>query len=94
MDRDDNNRGFWIHRAWQGKGIATEAAQVVTAFWFNELGKPRLRVPKAVANTASRRISESTGMRVIKTEQRAYVSGIHLTEVWEMTREEWQASTR
>ena len=31
---------------------------------------PAIRVPKAVANTASRRISEKTGMRIVATEER------------------------
>jgi [ribosomal protein S5]-alanine N-acetyltransferase len=32
-------------------------------------------------------------MRVIATEQRDYVSGRLLTEIWEMTAEEWRANT-
>ena len=43
----------------------TEASDAVTDFWFNTLKFPVLRVPKAIANTASRRISEKQGMRVI-----------------------------
>jgi RimJ/RimL family protein N-acetyltransferase len=49
-----------------------------------------LRVPKAVVNIASRRISEKTGMRVIATEERDYVSGRLLTEIWEITAGEWR----
>ena len=41
-------------------------------------------------NIASRRISEKTGMRVIATEEREYVSGRLLTEIWEITADEWR----
>ena len=42
----------------------TEACEVVTEYWFSTPKFPVLRVPKAVANMASRRISEKEGMRV------------------------------
>ena len=44
----------------------------------------------AVANVASRRISEKTGMRVIATVERDYVSGRLMAEIWEITAEEWR----
>jgi ribosomal-protein-alanine N-acetyltransferase len=69
----------------------SEAAEVVTDFWFDELGFSVLRVPKAVANTASRRISQKQGMRVIATEEGDYVGGRFPTEIWEITAEEWRA---
>ena len=91
MAHRDNNRGFWIGSPWQGRGYMTEAADAVTDFWFAELGRDVLRVPKAAANEASRRISERSGMRVVRTEMRDYVSGRRLAEVWEITRAEWLA---
>jgi [ribosomal protein S5]-alanine N-acetyltransferase len=54
---------------------------------------PVLRLPKAVPNIASRRISEKQSMRVIATEERDYVSGRFLSEIWEITAEEWRART-
>lgn len=76
---------------WQGQGLISEACEVVTDFWFDELKFPVLRAPKAVANIASRRVSEKQGMRVIRTEVREYVSGRLPSEVWEITAEEWHA---
>jgi RimJ/RimL family protein N-acetyltransferase len=69
----------------------TEAAEAVTDYWFNVLGFPVLRVPKAVVNVASRRISEKAGMRLVAVEERDYVSGRLLSEIWEITAEEWRA---
>jgi RimJ/RimL family protein N-acetyltransferase len=91
MAGGDANRGFWIGLPWQGQGLMSEASDAVTDFWFGELGREILRVPKAAANAASRRISERSGMRLVRTEIRGYVSGPHLTEIWEITREEWRA---
>ena len=69
----------------------TEACEVVTDYWFDVLNFAALRAPKAVANRASRRISEKSGMRIIGTEEREYVSGRFLTEIWEINAVEWRA---
>jgi ribosomal-protein-alanine N-acetyltransferase len=91
MKGEEINRGFWLGVPWHGQGLMSEACEAVTDYWFRTLGFPLLRVPKAAANTASRRISERQGMRLVATEERDYVSGRLLTEVWEITAEEWRA---
>jgi len=90
MDQPDNNRGFWLDPVWQGNGLMMEACIAVTDYWFDVLKRPVLRAPKAVANVRSRRLSERTGMRLIKTVEYDYVSGRLPCDVWEITREEWQ----
>ena len=92
--QENNNRGFWLGLEWQGRGLMSEASDAVTDFWFDELRFPVLRVPKAAVNGPSRRISEKSGMRVIATEEREYVSGRLLTEIWEITAAEWRARRR
>lgn len=89
MRSADENRGFWLGIPWQGQGLMSEACETVTDFWFNVLGFSVLRVPKAVPNAASRRISEKQGMRVIAEMERNYVSGQFPAELWEITAEEW-----
>ena len=91
LKSENENRGFWLGIPWQGQGLMSEACDAVTDYWFNVLKFPVLRVPKAVANAASRRISEKQGMRVIATDERDYVSGRFLSEIWEITAEEWRA---
>jgi RimJ/RimL family protein N-acetyltransferase len=86
---ENENRGFWLGLPWQGRGLMTEATEVVTDYWFNTLRFPVLRAPKAVGNVASRRISEKNGMRLVRIEERNYVSGRFPSEIWEITREEW-----
>lgn len=89
-DKEDDNRGFWIDPAWQGQGFATEASEAVTDYWFDGLGKSVLRVPKASANPASRRVSEKQGMRVVRTLELPLVSGTLPAELWEIDRETWR----
>ena len=90
MTRPDENRGFWLAPEWQGQGLMTEASEAVTAFWFEDLGQPMLRVPKAVANAGSRGISLRQRMRVVWTGESDYVSGPAETELWEITAAEWR----
>jgi len=89
MKREDSNRGPWLGLPWHGQGLMTEACEAVTDYWFDRLKFPVLRVPKAIANAASRRISEKTGMRIVALTERDYVSGRHPTELWEITAAEW-----
>jgi ribosomal-protein-alanine N-acetyltransferase len=91
MREANDNRGFWMGLPWQGQGLMSEACDVITDYWFDTLKFPVLRAPKAVANVASRRISKKQGMRVVATEEREYVSGRLLAEIWEITAEEWHA---
>jgi ribosomal-protein-alanine N-acetyltransferase len=90
MKAENNNRGFWLGLPWQRKRLMSEAVEVVTDYFFNELGFSVMRVPKAVVNTASRRISEKNGMRIVAVEARDYVAGRLLTEIWETTAYEWR----
>jgi len=93
-DNAENQRGFWLAPRWQGQGLMTEACGPVTDYWFDALGQPVLRIAKAAANTASRRISERSGMRLVATGMRNYVCGPLATETWEITRAAWQARRR
>jgi ribosomal-protein-alanine N-acetyltransferase len=91
MRSETENRGFWLAPQWQGRGLMSEACDAVTDYWFETLEFPVLCAPKAIANEASRRISEKQGMRVIASGQRDYVSGRLPSETWETTVEEWRA---
>lgn len=88
-DQPGNNRGFWLSPKWQGQGYMREACEVVNAYWFETLGRPLMQVPKAVGNEGSRKVSLHEGMRLLGTEQGHFVSGPHMKEIWELTREAW-----
>jgi ribosomal-protein-alanine N-acetyltransferase len=89
MKGQEDNRGFWLGLPWHGQGLMTEAVIAVNDFWFDVLGFKTMRAPKAVENLASRRISEKTGMRIVATEERNFVSGRFPCEIWEITADEW-----
>ncbi len=91
MKSEEENRGFWLAPEHRGRGLMTEACTWTADFYFYVLGFERMRVPKAVANRASRRISERMGMRLVRVEERDFVSGRLPSEVWEITAEEWRA---
>jgi ribosomal-protein-alanine N-acetyltransferase len=90
MKAENNNRGFWLGLPWQRKGLMSEAVEVVTDYYFNDLGFSVMRVGKAAVNLASRRISEKNGMRIVAVEERDCVGGRFLTEIWETTADEWR----
>jgi RimJ/RimL family protein N-acetyltransferase len=91
---ETKNRGFWLGLPWHGQGLMTEASNAVTDYWFDVLKMPLMRVPKAVANKASCRISEKQGMRMVGIVDRDYVCGRLPSEIWEITAEEWRAQRR
>ncbi len=84
------SRGFWLVPEEQGRGLMTEAVATTNDFWFGVLGFATLQAHRAVANEASRRIAERTGMRLIATCEADYVSGRLPTEAWEITAEQWR----
>ncbi|EJM25485.1 hypothetical protein PMI24_04320 [Pseudomonas sp. GM25] len=67
----------------------TEASEAVNRYWFETLDQPLMRVPKAAPNLGSRKLSERTGMRLIRTDEDDFVGGRFPREIWEITREEW-----
>ena len=93
-DEQDNNRGFWLVPEWQRRGYMTEACRIVTDFWFNSLNREVLRAPKASGNDASKKISLNDGMRLIQTGKKQYIEGELDSELWEITREEWNRQSR
>ena len=87
----EDNRGFWLAPLQQGKGLMSEACAWANDYWFDTLGFPVMRVAKAAANVASRRISERQGMRKVDEREKDYVSGRLPSEVWEITADEWRS---
>ena len=90
MAGEEDNRGFWLGLPWQGHGLMSEACVWVNDYWFETLGFSVMRVPKAAANLASRRISEKQGMRLVGLKEKDYVCGRLPSEIWEITAEEWR----
>jgi len=56
--------GFWTAPGARGKGVATQATQVVARWAFEDLGIERLEWMAEVGNVGSRRVAEKAGFTV------------------------------
>ncbi len=54
--------GYFLIRRYWGRGYATEAARLVIAFGFSQLGLHRITATCLAANTASERVMQKCGM--------------------------------
>ena len=66
MDPTDGEVGYWTHPAARGRGVMTEACQLVVAHAFSPtaeggLGLRRLQLAAAVDNPASRHVAQRAG---------------------------------
>jgi len=53
--------GYWLGEPYWGKGIATKAVQLITAYGFNQLGLARIHAGIFEYNPASMRVLEKNG---------------------------------
>ena len=56
------NLGYWVRSGAQGRGIATQAVRLISAFGF-EYGFAQFEIVAALDNIASRRVAEKSGAR-------------------------------
>lgn len=61
--------GFSVCRRWQGRGFATEALKKVLEYLLGNEGIPCVTAWCAEENTASRKVLEKAGMRLVRTEK-------------------------
>ena len=85
--------GFVLHKHYWGFGIATEAAQAVVRFGFEQLGLHRVVAECFVEQVASARIFEKLGMRREgHFRKNALKAGIWRdTYLYAVLNEEWRA---
>lgn len=81
MRSEDENRGFWLGLPRQRQGLNSEACEILTDFWFNDLAFSALRQHKAISNVASRHFPEKPGMPALGTAKRDYVAGRFPAEI-------------
>lgn len=55
------NLGYWVRESRQRRGIAVEAARLLSTFGFEVLGLDRIEIVAAVDNLPSRRVAEKAG---------------------------------
>jgi len=84
------NLGYWIGRAFWGRGYATAAARAMIALAFGLLDLDALTAARLARNAASGRVMEKCGMRLLRTERREHRGAPENFCVCGITREEWE----
>jgi len=86
--------GYWVHKNYVRRGIATTAARLLTDSAFARPGIDRVEIHHDVANVASSGVPMALGYTLIGTEPRPAQApaetGVHC--IWRITRAEWAAS--
>ncbi|EHR53294.1 acetyltransferase, ribosomal protein N-acetylase [Saccharomonospora marina XMU15] len=86
--------GYRLRRAVWGRGYATEGARALVHNAFAALGVQRLVATTMAVNTASRRVLEKAGLRLVRTFHQAWPEPIEGAEhgdvEYALTRESWQ----
>ena len=88
--------GYWIHPAFLRRGLATEAARLLTGAAFSLPRIDRVEIRHDTANHASAGIPRKLGYRLIGTSRDAVPdpAGVGIAHHWRMTRPEWTDSQR
>lgn len=89
------HRGFWLGRAYWGKGYMTAAVDVVTDFAFEHLDYKVIVLSNALGNVRSQSVKVRQGARFVGLRQASFVDLEYTkAEIWELTKEDWLKGTR
>ena len=84
------NLGYWIGRAWWGRGYATAAARAMIALAFGLLDLDAVSASHLARNAASGRVMEKCGMRLLRGERREHRGTLEDFCVRGIARGEWK----
>lgn len=91
---DEPELGYRLRKGAWGKGYATEGSRALIDKAFTELGATRVFAETMVVNTASRRVMEKAGLRLVRTFHADWPVRIpgdeHGDVEYAIPREEWQ----
>ena len=73
--QEEAELGYWTHPQARGRGLTTRAARVAVDHAFGALGLDRLAAYASAPNTASRRVLEAVGFRLVGVKRRAARTG-------------------
>ncbi|GEA86655.1 GNAT family acetyltransferase [Cellulomonas cellasea DSM 20118] len=95
---DEPELGYRLRRAAWGHGFATEGARALVDTAFSDLGAARVVAEAMAVHTASRRVMEKCGMRLVRTFHADWpypIPGDEQGDVeYAITRAEWEAARR
>ena len=83
--------GYFVARAYSGRGVATEAVGLALGFAFEEARLHRVQAGVMPHNHASRRVLEKNGFRLEgRSERYLYIGGAWQDhDIYAITQEEW-----
>ncbi len=84
------NLGYWIGRAYWGRGYATAAARAVIALAFSLLDVDLLTASHLARNAASGRVLEKCALTQLRTERRLHRGRDEVVCVRGLTRVAWE----
>ena len=91
---DEPELGYRLRRSAWGKGYATEGSRALIRKGFAELGVRRVVASTMTVNTASRRVMEKAGLRLVRTfhlEWPEYIEGAEHGDVeYALDRADWE----
>jgi len=91
---DEPELGYRLRRSAWGKGYATEGCQALIRKAFAELGASRVFAETMLVHTASRRVMEKSGLRLVRTFHADWpykIDGDEYGDVeYALTRSEWK----
>ena len=94
--RTEPELGYRLRRSVRGRGLGTEGSRALVDKAFREFGATRVRAETMVVNTASRRVMEKAGLRLVRTFFAEWPDRIpgdeHGDVEYAITREEWLAA--
>lgn len=67
--------GYWTHPAARGRGVMTEATQLIVKYAFETMELRRLSLMAATSNAPSNKVAISAGFQVVGTETRSELLG-------------------
>ena len=90
--KGESETGYWIGRAYWGRGLIPEAVRELQRWCFEERGKERIWCGRFPENGKSRRMVEKCGFTYVCQEKpRAWPSGeMHSSRMYALTREDWE----
>ncbi len=63
LDEGTSEAGYWVKREGRGRGVATRALKLVSAWAFEQPGVKRLQLRADTENEPSQRVAEKAGFR-------------------------------
>ena len=87
--------GYRLRRSAWGRGLASEGSRALVDHAFRVLGARRVVAETMAVHTASRRVMEKDGLRLVRTFRADWPDAIpgdeHGDVEYALTREEWEA---